>query len=186
MNEVIKNILNRRSVREYLDEQIKQEDLDLILKAGQYAPSAHRLQPWHFTVVQNKSVMDTLNIDTKKAMAASDADLIKGFLRNPDFNIFYNAPTVIVVSGERSWIEPVIDCAAATENMLLAAESLGIGACWIGFVIFIFGMGNFSKYLELLEIPEGYQPLYAISLGYKKHPSPEALPRREGTVNYIR
>lgn len=186
MNEVIENILNRRSVRVYSEDQIKQEDLDLILQAGLYAPSGCNTQPWHFTVVQNQEILNTLNIETKKELLNGENEYFRDFGKNEKYSIFYNAPTVIIISGEKTAIVPETDCSAATENMMLAAESLGIGTCWIGLVTFLFKSEAGQEYIKMLEIPEGYEPYYAITLGYKKYPNPKPQPRRENTVNYIK
>lgn len=186
MNEIIQNILNRRSVRVYSEDQIKQEDLDLIIQAGLFSPSGCNSQPWHFTVLQNKELINELNIESKKELLKSKNEYFKNFATNEKYNIFYNAPTVIIVSGEKAAIVPEIDCAAATENMMLAAESLDIGSCWIGLVTFLFKSNRGAEYSKKLEIPEGYEPYYAITLGYKKIANPKPQPRRENTVNYIK
>jgi len=186
MNEVIQNILNRRSVRVYSDEQIKQNDLDLILQAGQFAPSACNQQPWHFTVIQNKEIIDTLSLESKKELLALENEYFKKMGENENYNIFYQAPTVIVVSGEKTSLVPETDCSAATENMMLAAESLNIGSCWIGLVTYLFKSERAEAFTKMLEIPEGHEPYYAITLGYKKFPNPKPQPRRENTVNYIK
>lgn len=186
MNEIIQNILSRRSVRVYSDEQIKQEDLDLILQAGLYSPSGCNMQPWHFTVVQNKEIMNILNVETKRELLKVDNEYFQNFAKNEKYDVFYNAPTIIVISGEKSALVPQIDCAAATENMMLAAESLNIGTCWIGLVTYLFKSKRAAEYIKMLELPEGYEPYYAITLGYKKIADPKPQPRREGTVNYIR
>lgn len=185
MNEIILNILNRRSVRCYSDKPIEQDDLDLVLKAGLYAPSGCNTQPWHFTVVQNKEIMRILNIEAKKEFEQSENEMFKRMANDKNFNIFYDAPMIIVISGEKSAISAPVDCTAATENMCLAAESLSIATCWIGLVAFLFKSNRAQKYIEMLEIPEGYEPYYAITLGYKMFPNPYAPPRRENTVNYI-
>lgn len=186
MNEVIQNILNRRSVRVYSEEQIKQEDLDLILQAGLYSPSGCNMQPWHFTVVTNIDLLNAISETTKKELLKCDNESFKEYAANEKFDIFYNAPSVIFVSGEKSALVPQIDCAAATENMILAAESLGIGTCWIGLTHYLFISNKGAKYFEMLKIPNGYEPYYAITLGYKKIANPKPKPRREGTVSYIK
>lgn len=186
MNEVIQNILNRRSVRVYSQDQIKQEDLDLVLQAGLFSPSGCNNQPWHFTVVQNKEIINRLNDETKKELMNSKNDYFKEFATNEKYDVFYNAPTIIVISGEKTALVPQIDCAAATENMMLAAESLGIGTCWIGLVTFLFKSKRCKEYNVLLEIPKNYEPYYAITLGYKKYDNPKPQSRRENTVNYIK
>lgn len=186
MNEVIQNILNRRSVRVYSEEQIKQKDLELILNAGCYAPSGCNSQSWHFTVVQNKEIMNKLNNDSKKEFSNSENEMFRKMAANENYDIFYKAPTIIVVSGENNPVVPQIDCAAATENMILAAESLGIGSCWIGLVSFLFRSKKVNDYIKILEIPENYEPYYAITLGYKKYPNPKPQPRRGNVINYIK
>jgi len=184
MNETIKTILSRRSVRAYSSEQIKPEELDLIVKAGLYAPSACNQQSWHFTVIQDSKLIDDLNKASKEEMLKQDDEYLKNFGSNEDFNLFYNAPTVIVVSGEKSAIAPRVDCAAATENMLLVAESLNIGTCWIGLVTPLFQSERAAEFSKLFGVPEGYELYHAIALGYKASEG-EASPRRENTVNYI-
>lgn len=186
MNEIIQNILNRRSVRVYSEEQVKQDDLELILKAGYYAPSGCNAQSWHFTVLQNKDIMQILSDETKKELKKSDNEMFCKFGENEKFNIFYNAPSVIIVSGEKHAPLPQVDCSAATENMLLAAESLGIGSCWVGLVIFLFKGEHAEKFMNMLQIPAGYEPYYAVTLGYKKIADPKPQPRRENIINYIK
>jgi len=185
MNEVIQNIMNRRSVRVYSDEQIKKEDLDLILNSGLVAPSACNLQPWHFTVVQNKALINKLSVESKKEFLTSEIEMFRKMASNENYNIFYGAPSIIVVSGEKSSETAQVDCAAAAENMILAAESLNIGTCWIGLVTFLFRSSRAQEFSNLLEIPEDYEPYYAITLGYKKFPNPKPQPRRVNTVNYV-
>ncbi|MDD3437572.1 MAG: nitroreductase family protein [Candidatus Gastranaerophilales bacterium] len=186
MNEVIQNILNRRSIRIYSEEQIKQEDLDLILQAGMFAPSACNFQSWHFTVIQNKEIIKILNDKSKNELKKSDNENFKKFSDDEQFNIFYNASTIIVVSGDKKSIAPEIDCAAATENIMLAAESIGIGTCWIGLITPLFKSEQSEEILKLLQIPENYEPYYAITLGYKKGENPKPQPRRDNVINYIR
>lgn len=186
MNQTIETILNRRSVRVYSEEQIREEDLELILKAGLYAPSGCNMQSWHFTVVQNKEVMKKINRAIKDELLKSDNEYFKSFAAEEESDIFHNAPSIIVISGEKSALVPQIDCSAATENMMIAAESLGIGTCWIGLAAYLFKSENCPEYAKMLEVPEGYEPYYAMTLGYKMVSNPVPQPRRENTVNYIK
>ncbi len=185
MNETTQNILNRRSVRVFSDKQIDKNELTEILNAGIYAPSAHNQQPWHFTVIQDEKLIDELNLETKVAMSKHEDPTVQQYGNNEKYHIFYNSPTIIVVSGENSALVPKTDCAAATQNMLIAAESLNIGSCWIGLLMFLFQSEQTDKYIKKLEIPEGFTPYHAISLGYKKIDNPKAHQRREGTVNFL-
>lgn len=183
MNIVLETIKNRRSIRKYHDLQIKDSELENIIEAGIYAPTAHNDQPWHFTVIQKKELILYMNDEAKKVMKTSDVDWIAKMGQSENFNIFYNAPTVIVVSGRRSAISPLVDCCAAIENMLLAAESMDIGSCWIGLAKFFFT--NKDK-ADLLHIPEGYEPYYGVSFGYKATQNPMAPIRYKNVVNNIK
>jgi len=182
MNKVMETIKSRRSIRKYLPEQLKEAELQAILEAGAYAPSAHNDQSWHFTVVRNKELLDRMNDKAKELMAAQDADWVRSMGRNKLFHLFYHAPAVIVVSMRKDAMSPMVDCSAAIENMLLAAESLDIGSCWIGLARYYFSI---KEELPRLKIPEGYEPCYAVALGYKDQRPAHALPRKEGAVNYI-
>lgn len=184
MNKVLEVIKSRRSTRKYLSKQIKQEELDLILEAGTYAPSAHNQQSWHFTVIQNKNILDDIDLKTRENMAKQPIDWIEKMGKNENFKVFYNAPTVVIVSGKEDAISSLVDCSAAIQNMMLAAESLNIGSCWIGLVRFFFELNGYRKELN---IPKGYKPYYAVTLGYKATSSNLNGPKREDNViSYIR
>ncbi|NLI92835.1 MAG: nitroreductase family protein [Peptococcaceae bacterium] len=184
MNEVLKTIKSRRSVRHYSPEQISQESLDLIIEAGTYAPSAHNQQSWHFTIIQNPSLLQHINETVRVRMAQSEVEWIRKMGSNPSFQVTYNAPTLVIVSGKSDSIAWSADCAAAIQNMLLAAESLDIGSVWLGLVRFYFEEEQNRKELE---IPDGYEPYYGVSFGYKvKGKEPVAPKRKPDVVNYIR
>ncbi len=182
MNQVLKTIKSRRSIRKYLPERIKDAELKAILEAGAYAPSAHNDQPWHFTVVRNKELIDRMSELSKKLMAEQAADWVREMGRNPSFHVFYGAPVVVVVSMRRDAFSPLVDCSAAIENMLIAAESLDIGSCWIGLARYFFSL---KDEVARLGVPEGYEPCYAVTLGYKAQRPSKALPRKAPAVNYI-
>lgn len=186
MNGTLKDIRNRRSTRGFLQEQIKDEEVQAILEAGIYAPSATNKQPWHFTVVQNKELLDRLNNSFKKAAIKSDNEYISRVGKNEKFHVFYNSPTVILVSGDENNYYATVDCAIATENMLLAAESLKVGSCWIGFIAYLLNSEEGTAYIKELGIPEGFKQFHAVALGYKRINVTNAPTRKENTVNYIK
>jgi nitroreductase len=184
MNEVLRVIKNRRSIRSYKSEQIKQEELDMIIEAGIYAPTGHNAQPWHFTVVQNREMIKHINDVSKEVMAMMDIEWIRKAGLNPEYDITYKAPTLVIISGRKDAVSARIDCCAATENMHIAAESLNIGSIWLGFATFGFRKEGLAKEVG---IPEGYEPYYVIVLGYKAQDSQPAAPARNyDVVNYIR
>lgn len=183
MNIVMETIKNRRSIRKYLPEQIKDEELNTIIEAGIYAPTAHNEQPWHFTIVQNKELIDHISAKSKEFMAICDVDWIAKMGSNEKLHLFYNAPTVIVVSGKDESYSSLTDCSAAIQNMMLAAESLNIGSCWIGLVSFFFEQ---KEEMKKLDIPEGYTPFYAVTFGYKKATPSRTPERNKDVVTYIK
>jgi len=184
MNEILNAIKNRRSIRSYETEQIDQKDLDLILEAGIYAPTAHNDQPWHFTVIQNREKIQYINDKSKELMSKSNVEWIKNMGINPKVNIIYNAPTLIIVSGRKDAVAPLVDCSAAIENMLIAAESLNIGSVWLGLVRFFFEL---KDEVEKLGIPENYKPYYGLALGYKADTKNLTAPKRNlNVINYIK
>ncbi|MDR3592616.1 MAG: nitroreductase [Negativicutes bacterium] len=185
-NETLIAIKQRRSTRAFKDEQIKDDELQAVIEAGTWAPSARNQQAWHFTVIQDKQVLTALNQETKKAALQLDNEYIRQAASNENFNIFYGAPTLIVVSGDEKAMVIDFDCAAANQNMLLAAHSVGLGSCWINFVMLLFNSPGGEKHIKQLGLPAGYKPYCSVALGYKKADTAAAPPRKEGIVNYIR
>ncbi len=156
--EVLELIFKRRSIRTYADKPVEQELIINLLKAAMAAPTAANCQPWEFIV-----------IDDPERLASMKEQLV--FAR-------YNAPLAIVVCGnmklafkgpEQSlWIQ---DCSAATENMLIAATGMGLGAVWIGITP---SESKIKQVKKLLAIPEYVTPLGMVYVGY---PAEEKEPR---------
>lgn len=186
MKDILTIIKERRSIRRFKTEQISNKDLNHILEAGLYAPSAHNQQSWNFTVIQSKDVIQAMSDDTKKSFVHAKDQRTRDLATNEKFHVFYDAPTVIVISGREDALMPQVDCAAATQNMLLVAESLNIGGCWNGYVAYLFESELGKSYLKSLNIPEGHQPYYAIALGYKGVDKLTPPPRKENRIQYIR
>ncbi len=137
-NETLKIIKQRRSIRSFKDEQIKDAELQAVLEAGLYAPYTWE-QSRHFTVIQNKELLNRLNIAAKESAKQMDFEHLRELGYNEGFNCLYYAPTLVIVSGiEQAPIPLEADCAAATQNLLIAAESVGLGSCWIFFVLLAF------------------------------------------------
>jgi nitroreductase len=182
-NEVLNSIKNRRSTRKYKEEQISEEELQTLLDAGIQAPSANNSQSWHFTVIQDRDMISFISDKSKEVMLQSDNDNIVN-IGKKSINLLYNAPTVIIVSGKTEVGSSLVDCSAAIENMLIAAESIGLGTVWVGLVRFFFTLKDEVKKLKL---PNGYEPFYAVSIGYKENDS-DLVPskRNREVINYIR
>jgi nitroreductase len=142
-------ILTRRSCRSFLPKKIEDEKIDYLLKAAFAAPTAKNIQPWHFIVITDRKILDE----------------IPKF--HPYSKMLYEAPLAICVCGESArdkfngyWMQ---DCSAATENILLAANSMDLGSVWIGVYPREERIENLKK---LLEIPDGITPLSLVAIGY--------------------
>jgi nitroreductase len=147
--DAIKAILSRRSIRTYKEYPISGEIINTLLKAAVSAPSSGNQQPWHFIVIDDRNILDK----------------IPKF--HPHANFIINAQKAILVCGDLNleimqgyWM---IDCSAATENILIAARALGLGACWLGVYPREKRIENLR---EMLKIPNNIVPFSLISLGY--------------------
>lgn len=182
MKDIFEVINNRRSVREYKKEQLKDEEIEKILNAGIMAPTAKAEEPWHFTVIQNKELLDDINETSLEVMKNSGNEFWEAIAKSRK-NILHDAPTVIIVSGNENASHIQADCSAAIENILLAAEGLNIGSCWIGLIAAYF---QDSKNIDNFNLPDGYIPLYAICLGYKANDNQGNSKRNKNVINWIK
>ena len=128
--DVFETIKARRSVRAYKDEPLEKVHLQKILQAARHAPSARNMQPLKFVVVQNKEMINKLSKIVIEEAGRRYPSLTLRQLQDP---IFYNAPVIIFIAGDKSydWVE--LDAALAAENMMLYARSQDIGSCFIGY-----------------------------------------------------
>jgi len=186
MNETLRSIKNRRSIRVYKPEQIQDSELNAIVEAGLYAPSAMNAQPWHLTVIQNPDILNAINTDSLDGMRKDGSEYFTKFLSSPAFDVFYHAPTVVVVSGSGQSPFSANDCAAVAENLLIAAESLNIGSCWVGLARFALHGEKADHYRKTLQIPDDYSPMAIVALGYKKTSATGAPDRKPNSVNYVK
>ncbi|UDQ96570.1 nitroreductase family protein [Lentisphaerota bacterium WC36G] len=185
-NETLKSIVNRRSVRHYREDQLTDEEVKIIVRAGIYAPSAYNKQEWFFTVVQNPVVLKNLNDAAKQVASTSSDPKLVELATNDQYNIFYNAPTVVIVSGKKNGLTPIIDSALASQNMMLAAQSMNIASCWVGIVTLLFDSIVGEDYRQILNIPAAYSPHHAISFGYADNPNLEPPRRNFQVINFIK
>lgn len=147
----IENIMTRTSVRKFTDRAISKDTLETIVKAGMAAPTAVNKQPWDFVVVTERQVLDSLmaNHPYSNLATATAAIIVCG-----------NMEKAMEGDGQAYWIQ---DCSAATENILLAAHALGLGAVWCG----VYPMQDrISPVRETLKLPSYVTPLNIISMGY--------------------
>ena len=160
--DVLQTISNRRSHRVYKKEQLPEEVLKAILTAGLQSPSARNKQPWHFCVVQNKELIQEVHDEAAKVMGKGGSPRFA----DPDFQMFYHAPTVVFIFGEKDFPWTQVDCGIAVENMALAAEGLGIGSVILGLPKPAFKGDKADELRSKLQCPEGYDFVIALALGY--------------------
>jgi nitroreductase len=155
--ELVHTIFARRSIRKYTSEPVNEEEIKTLLQAAMAAPSAGNRKPWHFIVVRDRQTLNAL------------AEAL------PYGKMLFNAPLCIAVCGDKSVSESwwVQDCSAATENLLLAATALGLGAVWLG----VFPREDRVNTISgVLKIPKNLLPLNLISIG---HPAEAKEPRTQ-------
>ncbi len=185
MNETIKVINSRRSIRKYKPQQIPDTEIQAIMETAIHAPSAMNQQKWHFTVIQNAEILAKLAEMVRQSMLKSSVEFAIERAKNPDFNVFYGAPTVVLVTADEKAGFTEFDCGAAAENIAVAACSLGIGSCMIGLSAFLFNSEEASEIKKELGVPEGYKFIITIALGYKDI-DPPVPPKNKDAINYVK
>jgi nitroreductase len=183
--ETLEVILRRRSVRSYRSEQISDDALRLVLTAGQSAPYAAP-DSRHFTALQDGALLAQLNAAAKEFARSSGLPQLQKLGGDPDFDGTYGAPTLVVVSGKTDSVQYEAVCAASVQNMLVAAEACGLGACWIYFVIFAFSSPRAADFLRELKIPEGFKPCAAVLLGYGAGKTETEDKRYKNEISWVR
>ncbi len=186
MNEILRCIKSRRSCRNFKPDPVNESDLDMIIEAGLWAPSGNNRQPWYFTVIRNRHTVEKINMGAKEAAKKYLTDPNRLAVANKtEFDLFYGAPCIVVVSADMTSGTAVADCSAAIQNMLLMAESLNIGSLWNGIIKrFWFETPGVDKFKTEFRIPDEYSPLYAVAFGYWAKDIPEGLERKKNIVDY--
>lgn len=177
-NDVIKAIMDRRSIRRYLDKPVEHEKLEVVVRCGINAPSAVNRQPWIVRVVEDQQLIK----DVTEVYKKENAEQVK---RDANFkNMFRNAPNLICVCTPKNGGD--LDAGLLGENMMLAAQSLGLGTCCLGGPVrFLNSNANAKFFIDRLDIPEGYQLNYILAIGYPDE-SPAAKPRDPSKVKFIK
>ncbi len=165
----IENIMMRTSIRAYEDRQVEDEKVEALLRAAMAAPTAGNKQPWKFVVVKDRQKLKAIS-EHYKAMSMAE-----------------NAPLAIVVCGDMNLTFPgegagywVQDASAATQNLLLAAHAMGLGAVWCG----VYPVQERVNYVQaLLDLPEDIMPLNVVPVGY---PAEDPAPKDKWNPDNVR
>lgn len=191
-SDLINLIKSRRSVRSFQEKLVEKELIEEIIQAGRFAPSAENKQPWKFIVITNTKFIDSLSIEVKNQMKKllkrrffyqffsrglrkkKTLHFLTAVAYSENDSIFYKAPVLVFVLSKKGFLNDE-SCACCAQNMMLAAHSLGLGGCWIGFA-HVLGLNK--KLVRDLHIPQGYHIAAALVFGYPSKKMGKASIRR--------
>lgn len=173
MNESIKNMIERRSIRKFKKEQIKDEELELILEAGKYAPTGRGMQSPIMIVVQNQEIIQKLSKMNAEVMGTNN-------------DPFYGTPTVIIVLADKNRGTCIEDGSVVMGNLMNAAHSLGIGSCWIHRAYEVFESDEGKALLKQWGIEGDYRGIGHCILGYVDGDYPKAKDRKDNYIYYVK
>lgn len=178
----------RRSIRDFLDKKVELSLIKEILHEASLAPSACNLQPGRFIIIQDQSLMKRISDDCKKGLISHvEAEpncflkRLENSLKNPNFNIFYNAPTLVLMVGKKEHVTIREDLALFAAYFMFASTTRNLGTCFIGLAEEI----NKLKLKKEIGIEKGEEVIVPIIIGYPKN-IPSASPRKEVEVTLIK
>ena len=187
--DLVDAIYSRRAVREFTPEPVDEKMLRQLIDAAIQAPSAVNEQPWSFSVVLDKALLARISRESKAHVIKtttvgllSQSHRFQDILNDPDFDIFYHAPALIVIAALAKGPWAIEDCALAAENLMLMARGLGLGTCWIGFSQ---GWLGTAEGKAALNLPPAYFPVAPIIVGHPKSALPPVA-RNEPRIHWIR
>ena len=175
-NETIETIMERRSIRKYKPETVARETLEKIMECGINAPNGQNKQSWEVRVVDNPVVMDEI----KAVMAEAYGDKAEMAV-----GCFRGAPVMVFIARDLNYDFSAYDCGLLAENIMLSAQSLGVGSICLGSPVrFINDNPACAPILERLGFSEGYEFCLCVGLGYADE-APEAKPRMKEKVKFV-
>lgn len=174
LNETIRNILSRRSVREFTEKEIPRANLEMILQCGIHAPSGHNMQTWKFTVIQDLAKIEEFKEIVEKA--AKENKVYFYGLNNPN--------ALILISNDRRNTNGIQDSACAAENMMVAANSYGIGSVWINVLHTLCDVPEVRTMLQAYGIPDTHIVWATIAVGYPQKPG-KLLAKKQTVIHWV-
>ena len=190
-------IQSRRSTRKYDSKAVEREKLEQIVEAGRYAPSGGNSQTVHFIVIQKKEVQDKLadlvkrefaKMEVQEGMYISMVHSIEAAQKGA-YIFHYNAPALIVTANQKDYGNNIADCACALENMMLMANELDLGSCWINQLRWLNENPVLLEYLRGLGLEDSERIYGALAVGYPATedslPLRTPLPRKGNTVTWV-
>lgn len=176
-NPVIDAIYARRSIRRFQEKSVPKDTVKKLLSAAAMSPSAMNRQPWRFVVIQNRDKIKELSRHVKKQMGLLGYGLrFTEIVKSQDDTVFYSAPLLILVSAEKNDQWSRINCGILAQTLFLAAHSLGLGSCYIGFAN---ALNSDAAVLADLSLPKDHDIIGALIFGYpsEKKDAPVREPR---------
>ncbi|MCL2079742.1 MAG: nitroreductase family protein [Oscillospiraceae bacterium] len=195
-NSVVEVIMSRRSVRKYKQEQVEEMLLSTIIEAGRFAPSGGDAQLTHIIAIQNPDILrDIIRISKSEFAKMPITDNMYDSLRSTiehalmpefDFDYIYGAPTLIIIANKKACTNAMADSICVLQNILIAAEALGVGACYQNAPHWLDDSEGFRKYMYTLGLGKDETIAGAVSLGYSAEEPRPPLPRKGNFVTYVR
>lgn len=178
-------LFGRRSVRDYHPDQVSREDVDYVINAAIHAPTPLNQQPYAFTIVRDQALLDRVSHQAKSHLLNNSAfgvrpSPFRNQVAQPDFQIFYHAPMLIVISDIEETTWSVEACTLAAGNLMLAAHARGLGSCWIGLAQPWLRADDGKTALRL---PRHYRPVAPIVVGHPRT-APTPVNRHAPTVTW--
>ena len=174
MNEVLKALKERRSIRKFKPEMPESKDIDSIIEAGLYAPNGKGKQETIIIAVKNKELRDRISADNRKI----------GGWQDESFDPFYGAPVILIVLANKNHFTGIYDGSLVMGNLMLAAHSLGLGSIWIHRAKEEFEMPQYKKLLADMGIEGDWEGIGHCAIGYAACDIPAPPQRRNGRVYY--
>lgn len=180
--EVLECIQSKRSVRKYKDRKIEEKTIQTLIELGCKASTGCNLQPWGFVIIQNKEEIDQLSRQIKSNLLQNLTKYphfmqFKSSLENPDYHIFHHANQLLLIYGNRHSHYYREDCTLCAANIMLAAHSMQIGTCWIGFAEYEL---NTITFKQAHQVPEEFELVCPLTIGYEI--GPLAPPQRKAPL----
>lgn len=171
MNDIIKAMKERRSIRKFKSDMPNKKDIEQIIEAGLYAASARGSQSTIILAVTNRELRNKISADNCK---------IGGW--DKSFDPFYGAPVILIVLADKNWANRVYDGSLVMGNLMLAAHSLGLGSIWIHRAKEEFEMPEYQKLLKVLGIENEWEGIGHCAIGFIDGETPQAAKRKDGRV----
>ncbi len=172
--DMMEAIMTRRSTRKFQDRPVEDDKLEMILQMGRSAPSGSNSQSTHFLVIRDPLVLEKLKEMVEKEFAAMEeepgmypavANCIRA-ARKGGYVFHYHAPVLVITANKENYGNNIADCACALENMMLAANALDLGSCWINQLKWLNGSPSLREYLQSFGMAQDERVYGALALGY--------------------